>query len=105
MAFDGGASEWGTDAWNSGQYAYDQEQISAPDEEEVEENLWADYGATEEQPKEPLCRAHGIICRKGICREYAKQLRELERKKAEEEKEQAAAQRKANKKWRRGPGD
>ncbi|EKM53677.1 uncharacterized protein PHACADRAFT_148424 [Phanerochaete carnosa HHB-10118-sp] len=99
LVMDGAPSEFGTDAWGSGQYAYDQEQFAAPDED-AEENLWADNAVEEKLagPTELLCKAHGVICKKGICREYARQLRELERKKAEDEKTKAAAERKANKK-------
>ena len=47
------------------------------------QNFW---GEEEEKtvPDELLCKAHGIICKKGICREYGKQLKEVERRKKEE---------------------
>jgi hypothetical protein len=46
------------------------------------EAQWKELQAPKtEQPI--ICDAHGIICKKGICREYAKQLREAERAKNE----------------------
>ena len=55
-----------------------------------EGNLWA---AEEEQvklkpsPQEmPECRVHGLICKKGICKERSKIVREQERAKKEQEK-------------------
>ncbi|KAJ8586439.1 hypothetical protein M405DRAFT_843857 [Rhizopogon salebrosus TDB-379] len=46
------------------------------------EAQWTELQAPKtEQPI--ICNAHGIICKKGICREYAKQLREAERAKNE----------------------
>ncbi|KAF8435148.1 hypothetical protein L210DRAFT_3506421 [Boletus edulis BED1] len=38
-----------------------------------------------------LCNAHGIICKKGICAEYARQLRLTKRAKEEEERKAAGA--------------
>ncbi|KAJ7214993.1 hypothetical protein GGX14DRAFT_443565 [Mycena pura] len=46
------------------------------------ENLWGDSDDIEQKKKkqsEILCTVHGIICKKGICQEYAKLLREKER--------------------------
>lgn len=46
------------------------------------ENLWGDSDDIEQKKKkqsEILCTVHGIICKKGICQEYGKLLREKER--------------------------
>ncbi|KAI0311920.1 hypothetical protein OF83DRAFT_708065 [Amylostereum chailletii] len=43
------------------------------------QNLWSDY--SEDDPVRPakiLCRVHGVVCKKGICREYARQLKEAD---------------------------
>jgi hypothetical protein len=46
---------------------------------EVVENLWGDEDDVVKKQAEILCTVHGIICKKGICKEYAKILREKER--------------------------
>ncbi|KAG1788324.1 uncharacterized protein HD556DRAFT_863198 [Suillus plorans] len=43
------------------------------------EAQWMELNDNKEQEKPIICNAHGIICRKGICREYAKQVRDAER--------------------------
>lgn len=61
------------------------------------ENLWADYGKTEPQhaSEEIVCPAHGKLCSRGICKEYNRLKREIERQKEAEER--AAAQRERKK--------
>lgn len=101
LALDEDFLDAATDDWDVGQYAYEDAAFE-PQEEEPVEDLWADYGqptAPEPQPEGTIiCSAHGKICKKGICKEYARQLREIERKKADEERAAAFAQRKASKK-------
>jgi hypothetical protein len=43
------------------------------------ETQWREQNDDKEQEKPIICNAHGIICKKGICREYAKQVRDAER--------------------------
>lgn len=43
------------------------------------ETQWRELNNNNEQEKPIVCNAHGIICKKGICREYAKQVRDAER--------------------------
>lgn len=43
------------------------------------ETQWRELNDDKEQEKPIVCNAHGIICKKGICREYAKQVRDAER--------------------------
>lgn len=47
-------------------------------ESRVTESLWGDDDIGEKKAAEPaiLCKTHGLICKKGICRDYARQLRE-----------------------------
>ena len=61
------------------------------------ENLWADYGKNEPQPasEEIICPAHGKLCSRGICKEYNRLKRAIEREKEAEER--AAAQRERKK--------
>ncbi|KAJ7142213.1 hypothetical protein C8R44DRAFT_657986 [Mycena epipterygia] len=50
--------------------------------EDVVESLWGDDDDAEKKRKAAdavLCKVHGIICKKGICKEYARMLREKER--------------------------
>ncbi|KAF7304433.1 hypothetical protein HMN09_00845500 [Mycena chlorophos] len=50
--------------------------------EEESENLWGeedDIESKKQKATEILCPVHGIICKKGICREYSKLLKERER--------------------------
>lgn len=47
------------------------------------ESLWKDLQESKETEKPIICNAHGVICKKGICREYSKQFREAERAKKE----------------------
>ncbi|KAJ6579949.1 hypothetical protein DFH09DRAFT_1076855 [Mycena vulgaris] len=72
-------------------YVADWEKMPAPDvdslwgykaqKEEVVESLWGDDDDAEKKKKADaiLCTVHGIICKKGICKEYARMLREKER--------------------------
>ncbi|KAJ7469325.1 hypothetical protein B0H11DRAFT_2043963 [Mycena galericulata] len=58
--------------------------------EEVVESLWGDEDDSEQRKQkaaEILCTVHGIICKKGICKEYARMLREKERADREKERE------------------
>ncbi|KAL0955488.1 hypothetical protein HGRIS_001728 [Hohenbuehelia grisea] len=53
---------------------------------EIQDSLWDDEDEEEkkkaQEEKEALiCRAHGIICKKGICKDYKRQLRDYEKKK------------------------
>lgn len=43
------------------------------------EAQWRELNDDKEKEKPIICNAHGIICKKGICREYAKQVRDAER--------------------------
>lgn len=47
------------------------------------ESMWTETRT--EEPEKPLCSVHGVICKKGICQEYAKQARQAKRDKALEE--------------------
>jgi hypothetical protein len=47
----------------------------------VSESLWDDYEEQKPVTQELLCTDHGRICKKGICKTYAKQLRDIERAK------------------------
>ncbi|KAJ6626719.1 hypothetical protein B0H10DRAFT_507913 [Mycena sp. CBHHK59/15] len=49
--------------------------------EDVVESLWGEDDGVEKKKKADaiLCTVHGIICKKGICKEYARLLREKER--------------------------
>jgi hypothetical protein len=90
-----------TDGWGTGEFDYNQAAYGAPEDEEPQENLWADY-AVPVQPvmlePEIMCKVHGKLCSKGICKEYKRQLREIERQKEIKAREEAEAQKKANKK-------
>jgi hypothetical protein len=44
---------------------------------QASESLWDDYDAPSQEPVPVLCIAHGVICKKGICMEYDRQLKEL----------------------------
>ena len=50
------------------------------DTPEDAESFWKESREKKETEK-IICNAHGIICKKGICREYSKQMREAERAK------------------------
>ncbi|KAJ7119370.1 hypothetical protein C8R43DRAFT_1137074 [Mycena crocata] len=60
--------------------------------EEVVESLWGadDEDDSARMNKKPadslLCSVHGIICKKGICKEYSKMLRDKERSEKEKER-------------------
>ncbi|THG94630.1 hypothetical protein EW026_g6883 [Hermanssonia centrifuga] len=73
----------------------------APNAEETLPNLWEDYGKKEpEIPKEDIvCRVHGKICPKGICKQRKSQEKELEKKKREAERAQDGKKKK-DKPWR-----
>ncbi|KAL4260373.1 hypothetical protein AB1N83_009377 [Pleurotus pulmonarius] len=47
-------------------------------ETQITESLWGEDDIGEKKAAEPaiLCTTHGLICKKGICRDYARQLRE-----------------------------
>jgi hypothetical protein len=47
----------------------------------VSGSLWDDYEEEKPVVEELLCADHGRICKKGICKTYAKQLKEVERAK------------------------
>lgn len=70
----------GTATWETGNAGYwDDDPADA-------EDLWK---RNQETVKPTLCNAHGIICKKGICAEYAKQLR-LAKRAEEADKRKAA---------------
>ncbi|CAL1711707.1 unnamed protein product [Somion occarium] len=72
--------------------------------EEPQESLWGNYeaeGDPEPPPDEIVCTIHGTTCKKGICRQYASQAREVERTKRQEEREQ---ERKAKEELRKRKG-
>ncbi|PSR87212.1 hypothetical protein PHLCEN_2v5219 [Hermanssonia centrifuga] len=73
----------------------------APTAEETLPNLWEDYGKKEpEIPKEDIvCRVHGKICPKGICKQRKSQEKELEKKKREAGRAQGGKKKK-DKPWR-----
>ncbi|KAJ7073160.1 hypothetical protein C8F01DRAFT_1106317 [Mycena amicta] len=55
--------------------------VSAPEPEQDGANLWGEEDDIEQKKKktqEILCTVHGIICKKGICQEYARLLRMVE---------------------------
>ena len=88
-----------TDGWATGKFDYNQSQYGDDFDKEPTENLWADYPAETPAPAPVvLCKVHGKLCKKGICREYKRQLREAERMKEAEEKARAEAEKKANRK-------
>ncbi|KAJ7467485.1 hypothetical protein FB451DRAFT_1258686 [Mycena latifolia] len=71
-------------------YVAEWEKMPAPDvdslwgfkaqKEEVVESLWGEEDDVEKKQADAiLCTVHGIICKKGICKEYARLLREKER--------------------------
>lgn len=64
------------------------------------ENLWADYGKNEPQQasEEIVCPAHGKLCSRGICKEYNRLKRTIEREKEAEERAAAREERKKEKK-------
>ena len=61
------------------------------DDAEDAEDHWKQN--QEVAPKPILCNAHGIICKKGICAEYARQLRLTKRAEEEEKRKTASANR------------
>ncbi|KAI0090886.1 hypothetical protein BDY19DRAFT_938117 [Irpex rosettiformis] len=65
-----------------------------------EENLWADYDNHEpEHPvDEIICPAHGKLCSRGICKEYNRLKRALEREKEAQERAAAQQEKKKEKK-------
>ncbi|KZP28423.1 hypothetical protein FIBSPDRAFT_258477 [Athelia psychrophila] len=68
-------------------------------------NLWDDW--KEPQPAaEMLCTDHGKICKKGICKTYYKQLKDIERAKKDAEREENEAKKKGKGKGKgkRGQG-
>ncbi|KAG6331622.1 hypothetical protein ID866_7467 [Astraeus odoratus] len=59
------------------------------------ESQWTE---SQKDPEKQLCNVHGVICKKGICLEYAKQVRAAKRAKemADAEKERASRGKKNN---------
>jgi len=45
-------------------------------ESEEAESLWDDYDARPQAAEIP-CKAHGVVCKRGICMEYDKQMKEI----------------------------
>ncbi|KAJ7152826.1 hypothetical protein C8R46DRAFT_1120376 [Mycena filopes] len=87
--FDGGADAlWPASGF--GADSYDGGGVYKVAHEEVVESLWGedDDNLEKERKKQEdiLCTVHGIICKKGICKEYARMLREAEREKAAKER-------------------
>jgi hypothetical protein len=68
--------------------------------EEPVENLWADYEQTvpQEKPGEIVCPAHGKLCARGICKEYNRLKKQMEREKEAAEAAAAALDKKKSKK-------
>jgi hypothetical protein len=64
----------------------------AAQHEDVVESLWGEDDDVERKKQADviLCTVHGIICKKGICKEYARLLREKERADREAEKAEKA---------------
>lgn len=83
-------------AWETTEAGWDNEVVDAEDH----------WKQNQETAKPMLCNAHGIICKKGICAEYAKQLRLIKRAKEEEERKAAIANKgkKGGRAKGRGPG-
>jgi hypothetical protein len=69
---------------------------------EVQESLWDDAPPESATPQ-MLCTAHGVACKKGICGQYAQQLREA-KKKEWAEKDSARDSEKRKKKKGKGKG-
>ncbi|TFY66097.1 hypothetical protein EVG20_g4993 [Dentipellis fragilis] len=68
-------------------------------EEEEGNSVWRDYGADKEDkalPWKNLCKVHGIICKRGVCKEYA--MEQMEERKKMEAEERAQKIDKARKK-------
>ncbi|KAF7301440.1 hypothetical protein MIND_00709300 [Mycena indigotica] len=67
--------------------------VATPEEEE---NLWGEEDDIEQKKKqtqEILCTVHGIICKKGICQEYSRLLKQKER---EERSKKASSNNRTN---------
>lgn len=74
----------------------------------AEENLWADYDSTQTTPatEEIICPAHGKLCSRGICKEYNRLKKAIEREKQAEERAAAIKEKKKEKKSKaRNPGE
>ncbi|KAJ6592657.1 hypothetical protein B0H19DRAFT_1088268 [Mycena capillaripes] len=67
--------------------------------EDVVESLWGEDDDVEKKKQADaiLCPVHGIICKKGICKEYARILREKEREKERAERDAKGGKNKNNK--------
>ena len=78
------------------------QQVEIPEiPDAVPGSLWDDYEKGEPEPVQGLCADHGRICKKGICKTYAKQLRDIERAKKDAERAKKMAE---NPKGDRGRG-
>jgi len=63
-------------------YAESESQAKEPgSSDDASESLWDDYEEPKPVVEELLCTDHGRICKRGICKTYAKQLREVEKAK------------------------
>jgi hypothetical protein len=80
----------------------DNQQVKIPEIPAVSGSLWDDYEEEKPAPVQGLlCTDHGRICKKGICKTYAKQLRDIERAKKDAERAKKMAE---NPKGDRGRG-
>ncbi|KAL4071339.1 hypothetical protein V8B97DRAFT_1870991 [Scleroderma yunnanense] len=70
---------------------------------DVPQDAESQWKESQKEPEKQLCKVHGVICKKGICQEYAKQVREEKRaeKRAKEMEERTA---KKGKNGNRGRG-
>ncbi|KAJ6592698.1 hypothetical protein B0H19DRAFT_1088358 [Mycena capillaripes] len=96
---------------DSNTYVAEWEKMPAPDadslwlaaeyeamKEDVAESLWGkDDDVEKKQADVILCPEHGIICQQGICREYARILREKKREKERAERDAKGGKNKNNK--------
>jgi hypothetical protein len=73
---------------------------------EVQDSLWDDPEPAQAATSPGIvCRVHGVICRKGICEEYANQLREQKMAKWKEEDEKNGGKKgKGKNRKRKGKG-
>lgn len=55
------------------------------------ESYWQE---SQKAPEKELCKVHGVICKKGICQEYAKQVQAEKRAKAAKEREEQKGKKK-----------
>jgi hypothetical protein len=65
--------------------ALDLPSVSAVEIPQMQENLWAGYDEPKEVEEiEPVCPTHGVLCSRGVCKDYTKMLKDIERKKPQE---------------------